>query len=115
MISKSNWWWKRSNLIYEGKFLIIKFYVTFKSEFEDLAISVLEIFDNERTDKVDDVLIVRYFKDLKIDCLDLAIECKSENFVCTSIVQRALDKIWFGSESDKSIIVRYFLLNWGFF
>jgi hypothetical protein len=82
----------------------------FLSEFEEMAIGTLKIFDDERTDKVDDVLIVRYFKEFKMDCLDLAIECECEQFVSTQMVQRVLDKIWLGKRNDSSTIVSIFIL-----
>ncbi len=75
-----------------------------------MAIGTLKIFDDERTDKVDDVLIVRYFKEFKMDCLDLAIECECEQFVSTQMVQRVLDKIWLGKRNDSSTIVSIFIL-----
>ena len=78
----------------------------FKSEFEDLAIGLLKIFDDERTDKVADVLIFRYLKDFKMDCLEVAIECDCKTFVSSGAVQKALDKIWLGKQTSISKIVR---------
>lgn len=69
------------------------------------------MFDHERTDKVDDVLLVRYFKHLKMDCLDLSIECKCKAFVSTPIVQKILHNMWLGNKTDNSIIVIYFHLT----
>ena len=59
-----------------------------------MAIGVLEFFDKNTTESVDDVLIIRYIKELKLDHLDLAVVCKCKNFVSNSLVQRVLDNLW---------------------
>jgi hypothetical protein len=66
--------------------------------FKDMAIGVLEYFDKNTTEAVDDVLIVRYIEELKIYHLDLAVICKCKNFISNSLVQRVLDDIWKGTK-----------------
>ena len=39
-----------------------------------MAIGVLEFFDKNTTESVDDVLIIRYIKELKLDHLDSIFE-----------------------------------------
>ena len=41
-----------------------------------MALGVVEFFDKNTTEAVDDVLIIRYIQELKIDHLDLAVVCK---------------------------------------
>ena len=67
-----------------------------------MVIGVLEYFDKNTTDAVDDVLIIRYIKELKIDHLDLAVICECKNFISNSLVQRVLDNIWKGTKCCNS-------------
>jgi hypothetical protein len=64
------------------------------SEFENKAIGVLEVFDKNTKENVVDVLVIRYLKELGMDCLELAVLCKCERFVSNTTVQRILDYIW---------------------
>jgi hypothetical protein len=64
--------------------------------FEEMAISVIKVFEEHTREVVDDVLIRRYIQDYDMDSLMLSIECGCEKFVSSSIVQRNLDYIWTG-------------------
>jgi hypothetical protein len=64
----------------------------------------LETFDKYTRDNVYDVLVLRYLKDFEMDVLELACECKCENFVSNIIVQNILDNIWsHKNQNDSSI------------
>jgi hypothetical protein len=73
--------------------------------FEDMAIGVLEIFDKNTSEAVDDVLIIRYIRQLEIDHLELAYICKCKKFMSNSLVQRVLDNIWTGKKPIKDVLV----------
>ena len=85
------------------------------SEFEKLAIGVLNASEQNTRDLVSDVLIIRYLPFIKMDCLQLAVDCNCEEFLSHSAVQRTLDKIWKGTRSyDKMVFfqrVRLILIN----
>jgi hypothetical protein len=53
-----------------------------------MAIGLLELFDKNTRDTVLDVLVLRYLKDLGMDCLELAVLCKCQRFVSNASVQR---------------------------
>ena len=59
-----------------------------------MAIGVLEVFDKNTRENVIDVLVIRYFPELEIDCLELAVLCNCKNFVSNSTVQSILDYLW---------------------
>ena len=58
-----------------------------KRNFENMAIDVLKIFEKNTTEMVEDVLIVRFLEDFGMDCIELAIICKCENFISHTTVQ----------------------------
>ena len=70
-----------------------------------MAIGVLEIYDKRTREIIIDVLVIRYLKDLEMDCLALAVLCKCHRFVSNSTVQRILDYIWNDSRNKKIEIV----------
>ena len=43
------------------------------------------------TEKVEDVLTVRFLEDFGMDCIELAILCKSERFISHKTVQNILE------------------------
>jgi hypothetical protein len=67
-----------------------------------MAIGLLEFFDKNTRENVVDVLVIRYLKELTVDCLELAALSKCENFVSHSTVQRILDHLW-EDKRDKNI------------
>jgi succinate dehydrogenase flavin-adding protein (antitoxin of CptAB toxin-antitoxin module) len=66
-----------------------------------MAIGVLEVFAKNTSEAVDDVLIIRYIRQLDIDHLELAYICNCKKFISNSLVQRVLDKIWKGKKRIK--------------
>jgi hypothetical protein len=74
--------------------------VSFRRQFEDLAIGVLTVYDRNTRENVNDVLVIRYLKDLEMDSLELAVHCKCKRFVSNSTVQCILDNIWLGKRND---------------
>ena len=58
----------------------------------------MTVFDKNTRENVIDVLVIRYFKEFGMDCLELAVVCECENFLSHSIVQHVLDKIWIGRD-----------------
>jgi hypothetical protein len=67
-----------------------------------MAIGLLEFFDKNTRENVVDVLVIRYLKELAVDCLELAALSKCEKFVSHSTVQRILDHLW-EDKRDKNI------------
>ena len=59
-----------------------------------MAIGVLDVYDKNTRESVVDVLVIRYLKELGMDCLELAHLCKCRRFLSNSTVQRVLDYIW---------------------
>ena len=78
----------------------------FHRNFEDLAIGVLTVYDRNTRENVNDVLVIRYLKDLEMDILELAVHCKCKRFVSNSTVQCILDNIWQGKRNDLLKMVR---------
>ncbi len=66
-----------------------------------MAIGVIEVFDKNTSENVDDVLIIRCIRQLDIDHLELAYICKCKKFISNSLVQRVLDKTWTGKKPFK--------------
>ena len=65
-----------------------------------LSRNVLKKFEENTRENVDDVLINRYIDLFEMDCLQLAVECKCNDFMSTSIVQNFLDNTWKGTRYD---------------
>ena len=80
-------------------------YFAFDRQFEDLAVGVLRIYDKNTRECVNDVLVIRYIRDLEMDSLELAVHCKCDRFVSNSTVQSILDNIWRGKTNDTSHMV----------
>ncbi len=72
-----------------------------------MATGVLEVFDKNTRESVIDVLIIRYFPELGMDCLELAVLCKCQQFVSSSTVQRILDYIWHDTRNECFQIVMF--------
>jgi hypothetical protein len=70
----------------------------------------LETFDKYTRDNVYDVLVLRYLKDFEMDVLELACECKCENFVSNIIIQNILNNLWSCTNQTAGSIepVKYF-------
>jgi hypothetical protein len=47
-------------------------------------------------------LVLRYLKDFEMDVLEIACECKCENFVSNIIVQNILNDIWFHKKETEN-------------
>ena len=71
-----------------------------------MAIGLLEVFDKNTRETVLDVLVLRYLKDLGMDCLELAVLCKCQRFVSNASVQRILDHIWKDTRNDPDELVK---------
>ncbi len=83
----------------------------FRSEFENLAIDLLKVYDKNTRDSINDLLVVRYIPLVDMDCLELASKCQCSSFLATHIVQHILNNIWTGKKHDYSRLVRQFYLN----
>lgn len=60
-----------------------------------MAIGVIDFYDKNTRENVIDVLVIRYIKELGMDCLELAVrKCKCYRFVSNATVQRILDYKW---------------------
>ena len=59
-----------------------------------MAIGVLDVYDKNTIENVVNVLVIRYFPELGMDCLELAVLCQCKRFVSNSTVQRILDYAW---------------------
>jgi hypothetical protein len=70
-----------------------------------LSIGVLEVFDKNTRENVINVLLIRYFPELGMDCLELAVLCKCQRFVSNTTVQRVLDYIWHDTRNEYFQIV----------
>lgn len=66
---------------------------------------MLQVFDEYTRENVEDVLIRRYIKELGMDVIELAVECKCEKFVSDIIIQNSLDNIWYGRNDNFKIRV----------
>jgi hypothetical protein len=75
--------------------------VGFKSEWEDLAIGLLNTYDNITNDTIRDVLIIRYIPLFGMDCLKLAVHCGCKKLLSTPIIDNILDDIWNDKKIDK--------------
>lgn len=67
-----------------------------------MALHLLTVFPENRTDSV---LLVRYLKHLKLDCIELAVECGCEKFVSSINIQNVLENIWSGKLGDSNYLV----------
>ena len=65
---------------------------------------MLDVFDANNRDVVNDVLILRYFEYLKMDCLELAVHCGCKRFVSRPIVQNVIKSIWLGEENLAELV-----------
>ncbi len=61
-----------------------------------MAIGVLNVYDQNTRDIINDVLAVRYIPLFGMDCLKLAMHCDCKRFLSTSVIQNILDDIWKG-------------------
>ncbi len=77
-----------------------------------MAINLIKTFTDNTRECVDDVLVIRYLKHFKMDCLELAIESKCEKFVSNSMVQNILDKIWTGERNLFEYSVQFFFIRY---
>ena len=76
-----------------------------------MAIGVLDVYDKNTRENVLNVLLIRYFPELRMDCLELAVFCKCQRFVSNSTVQRILDYTWKDTRTECFQIVRLYLNN----
>jgi hypothetical protein len=86
------------------------------SDFEELAIGVLKIFNEKTSGLVSDILILRYDKHLLMDYLELAIETDCKTLVASNYVQTVLDDIWSGKQIEiNSLVILLLLLLLSFY
>ena len=71
-----------------------------------MAIGVLQTFDKNTRDIINDVLIIRYIPHMKMDVLELAVYCKCEEFVSMPIVQNVIKNIWEGKKFNSNELVK---------
>ena len=76
-----------------------------------MAIGVLNCFEKHTRENIVDVLVMRYMRDLNMDCLELAVRCKCKNFVSHQIVQAILDNIWVGRNVTLLENVLFLIIN----
>lgn len=72
------------------------------SEFEQMAIGVLNIFDATTDDLINGVILLRKIPFYKLDCLQMAVEADCKKFVSLSSCQNLLTDIWYGKIASKS-------------
>ena len=72
-----------------------------------MAIDVLELFDKDTTEAVDDVLVIRYIRQFNMDHLELAFFCKCSKFLSNKLVQRVVDRMWTGKQAIMDENVNY--------
>ncbi len=82
-----------------------------KREFENLAIGILDVYDQHTTDNVRDVLVIRYLDFIEMDCLELAVDCKCERFLAHRVVQKTMDELWKGEslKSTSEVFIKLFI------
>lgn len=66
------------------------------SDFEGMAIGVLNIFDSTTDDLINGVILLRKIPFYNLDCLQMAVEAECQKFVALSSVQNLLTDIWYG-------------------
>ena len=92
------------------QFLFIHVYCSFKinqilfifSDFEEMSIGVLNIFDSTTDDLINGVILLRKIPFYNLDCLQMAVESDCQKFVALSSVQNLLTGIWYGKIVSKS-------------
>jgi hypothetical protein len=89
----------------------LNFFCFFFSEFEDLAIDVLKVFEMNTRDLIIDILVLRHVDAVGFDCLELARKCDCERFIGHPVVQRSIDHLWDGTlYSQKNYVITNFCL-----
>ena len=81
------------------QFLFIHVYCSFKinqilfifSDFEEMSIGVLNIFDSTTDDLINGVILLRKIPFYNLDCLQMAVEADCQKFVAlSSVVSRLI-------------------------
>ena len=72
------------------------------SDFEQMAIGVLNIFDATTDDLINGVILLRKIPFFNLDCLQMAVEADCKKFVSLSSVQNLLTDIWYGKIASTS-------------
>jgi hypothetical protein len=72
-----------------------------------MAISLVNYYEQNTRDVINDVLIVRYIPLFQMDCLELAMTCKCKQFLSNSTIQDILDNIWKGQQHKDSELVSF--------
>ncbi len=79
-------------------------------DFENLAIGILNVFEEHTRKHVNDVLLIRYYDFIKMNCLQLAFEAECDDFIAHNVTQQAVEKLWNGNEYDEKELVSSFYL-----
>ena len=73
------------------------FFFIYTSEFENLAIGVLNIFDLNSDDLINSIVLLRQINIYGMDCLQMAVEARCLKFVSLPTVQILITEIWNGN------------------
>lgn len=65
------------------------------SQFEDLAIGVMNVFDTNTRDSMNGVLMQTEIPYMKTDCLDFAVQCECRRFVALPSIQNVITEMWY--------------------
>ena len=66
------------------------------SQFEDMAIGVMNVFDNNTRDSMNGVLMKTEVPFMKHDFLYFAVQCECKNFVALPSIQSVITDLWYG-------------------
>ncbi len=80
-------------------------------EFENLAIGVMRIFDNNTKYSINKFLKHTRASFLNLDCLDFAVQCKCKNFLALPNIQSVITERWYRKivyKSSKKFLLKVF-------
>ena len=67
-----------------------------------MAIGVMNIFDEASLDLINGVILLQKIPYYNMNCLEMASEARSQQFLSVTSVQNLLTEIWFGKIDFKS-------------
>jgi hypothetical protein len=70
--------------------------------FEDMAIGVLKMIDEENEDIVIGMILLQKIPLYKMDCLKMSVEADCKRFVALATVQNLITNIWNGTINSKT-------------
>ena len=67
---------------------------------------MLTEFDLKTRDILNDIIVLRYVPHLKLDYLELAVDCHCQKYVSELPVQNVLDDLWTGKKNNEIELVK---------